>query len=230
MLAAIFGRFAERYDGEVESTPASQPIQKMGIAAGGGSEEINLQFIPSFVKFGSNDGHWRFEANAARTDSVWNAKTEEDGQAALPEVVEQCLAPLLVYPLAGNIQIGRLALIVRRWAAVKDSSSELAGRFCKPELVEEANARAPLRHSHTFRLENLKRYASPLDGKKVNSWVRCHSGVIRGESAVSMEQDINTLSEEAESTAFKSPEIKRFFDWAKGEMDEVVELYFSRKI
>src|SRR5688572_7413472 len=85
VLAAIFGRFAERYDGEVESTAASQPIQKMGIAAGGGSEEINLQFIPSFVKFGSSDGHWRFEANAARTDSVWNAKTEEDGQAALAE-------------------------------------------------------------------------------------------------------------------------------------------------
>jgi hypothetical protein len=97
-----------------------------------------------------------------------------------------------------------------------------------PNLVSEESDSAPLRHSKAFQLHNLKKYQSPV-GPKVNSWVRCRSDItVHGQVIASVENDINTLSEDTQTHAFRQSHVEEFFDWVVGEMDHILSLYFPK--
>lgn len=217
-------RFAARYDGEVESAP---PMPRNVQVRPGELREIRIG--GPAVKLASADGQWRYQSTPARTDSFWFAKTEQDNRASLAEITGACIEPLLTYPAGADeeVQIGRIALVVRRWLPLERPATALASQFCLPHLVEESSDSAPLRHSHSFRLDNLKKYDSPLNGRRVNSWIRFLCDAVNEQDGIFIEQDLNTLNEETESTAFQREEIERFFAWVPDEMQHIVSLYFQ---
>lgn len=220
VIAAILPQFADRYDGEFESSPIPPATQTFAIP-GGERTEIALRFAAAGVTLVSADEKWRFQASPLRTDSICNAT---DGNS-LEEICRQCKEPLLRFPDSQEIQVGRMALVVKRSLEIDKAATSLAAQFCKPELVNEESDRSPLRHSRQFRLENLKRFESP-PGCAVNSWVRCYNEPNDENNSIIIEQDINTLPEELETTAFQADDIDRFFAWLPGEMDRILSLYF----
>ncbi len=224
VLANVLPNFAKRYDGEVESTPLQKAPKPIPI--GPGTTEIGLRFVASGVTLKSDDEQWVFKASPQRVDSIWTGKSTQSASSELNDICQKCLEPTISYPANRKIQIGRLALVVKRIATLSNSAGALANQFCRPEIVDSTNDRAPLRHSRTFRLDNLKRYRSPLDSLEVNSWVRCHSDRDGDTDAITIEQDINTLHETQTATAFSIDQIQAFFLWAPDELDKILQLYF----
>lgn len=206
-----------RYNGQIIS---SAPPKHIEIDVGG----IR---IAEKVTLTSEDDRWKVEVVLRRSDSYWNSQGADDGQEGLAKTCRLCLEPLQSYPIADDIQIGRLALIVRRWIPLDDPATALTAQFCKSELVDEKSGTAPFRHSHDFQLHNRKRYESGVKGVFINSWVRCRSDVrIHDQPAITVEQDLNTLSEELESRAFHRNQIEEYFGWAVEEADRILDLYF----
>lgn len=224
VLASILPRFANRFDGEIESTPTpSQPNELGPIGPG---TQLNFRIVTPSVVLRSADGQWTFNALPRRTESSWTRPRGEMSQDSLTKVCQECLAPLLAYPVERKTQIGRLALVVHRIMNADNPPHAIASQFCRHELVDENNASAPLRHSRNFRLDNFKKYAYPIDGRQVNSWVRCRSDHIDGLNVVKVEQDLNTLQEDEASTAFDVKDIEQFFNWASDELNKIMSLYF----
>jgi hypothetical protein len=223
-LATILGSFASRYDGDIQSLPSSP--QQLALPAGKRAK-IGLQLaigVPE-VTLTSADKYWKLEATPERLDSFWTSQTADESPQILRDVCKRCIEPLLEYQnKKTDQQVGRLALVVRRWFPSDAPAINLALMFCKPQLVEGQ----PLCHSRSFRLDNLKKYDGPFG--PVNSWVRCSSNEVHDRPSVSIEQDINTLAEETESTSFRPENTETFFEWATGQAEEILTLYFPNTI
>jgi hypothetical protein len=218
VLTQLFPQFAERFNGEVE-TGIPQIPQRIALPPQAG---VVLQFKAP-ISLTSEDNRWEFKASPDRADSIWTSRPGDD--ESLVDICDRCVQPLLRYPVAEGIQIGRLAFIVRRFATTPDPANNLAQHFCQPDLTAEDNPQSPLRHSQAFQLHNLKKYTNP-NNINVNSWVRWRSNVvIHSEPAASFEQDLNTLAEEARDRAFTEEDLVTFFQWAIGESDRVLNLY-----
>ena len=218
IFANLVQLFSTKYTGQIISS--APPRKQIEISVGG----IR---ITEKVTLTSEDERWKVEIVPRRSDSYWNSQADNDGQEGLAKICRLCLEPLQAYPIADDIQIGRLALIVRRWIPLDDPAIALTSQFCKPELVDEKSGTAPFRHSQDFQLHNRKRYESGVKGVFINSWIRCRSDVrVHDQPAITVEQDLNTLSDELESNAFQRDQIKEYFQWAVEEADSILRLYF----
>ena len=126
---------------------------------------------------------------------------------------------------AFQVRVGRLAGILNRFAKNDSPGLYLARHFCK-----ERWDTAPFNRPESFELHAHKRFA--LGNQiQVNSWVRSKSGKLassekQDQSIVLVEQDINTLAEEAPSRAFSLDEIRAFFRLAASEFDAILTLYY----
>lgn len=220
IIANLAPLISTRYTGQISSSGQPKHIE---IGAGG----IRIAEIAEKVTLTTEDNRWKVEIVPRRSDSYWNSQDADDGQEGLAEICRLCLDPLRAYPMADEIQIGRLALIVRRWIPHDDPAIALTSQFCKPELVEEKSDTAPFRHSQDFQLHNRKQYESGVKEVFINSWVRCRSDVrVHDQPAITVEQDLNTLSEKLESCAFRPDQIEEYFRWAVEEADRILSLYF----
>ena len=221
VLAAVLPGFASRYDGKMQVIP-SEISNRIPTEGGQGKLRFAVAVGVPELTLMSSDQRWKFEGGTLRLNSHWFARSDVDFTLSLNDISQECIAPIMAWHRKNSsIQIGRLALVLRRWFPVDDPSQVLASRFCRPELVQEQ----PLRHSQAFRLENLKKFDSPF-GYVVNSWVRCHSNIVNDTNAISVEQDINSLAEIAPETAFDAAAIEQFFAWVPGEMQKILDFYF----
>ncbi|MCI0342462.1 MAG: hypothetical protein L0216_15200 [Planctomycetales bacterium] len=121
--------------------------------------------------------------------------------------------------------VGRLATVVTRIAEHETPGLFLARHFCKSRWDA-----APLNRPEGFELHAHKSYKLP-SGLKINSWVRNRTVQIVApdqseRAAVSVEQDLNTLAEEANSSAFDERGIRSFFELAIPEFDAILKLYY----
>lgn len=222
ILGAVISKHFKRYDGAVET---SQP-QKLDF----GKLPVQLSVDPRFVTVSSEDKRWRFQSSPKRTDSFWSARGKEENNKRICDITDECLAPLLDYPVDAGLQIGRLALVVRRWAPCETPAKALVNSFAQKKLVDPDKANSPLRNSQQFQLHNLKKYESPF-GYEVNSWVRCRSDLlVNDQDGIAVENDMNTLGEEPSERAFRREEIEQFFSWAAEEMDQILELYYPDEV
>lgn len=224
ILSRIIPKFATRFDGEIESQIPPFDIK---------ITDKNLRISP-YVSMASEDKQWKLVVTPSRTDSFWQRGLRLSGEDNIEAICSECLAPVLAYPVGEGIQIGRLALVVNRYFTSETSASEIAENFCKNEFIDETRADAPFRHSQKFEIHNLKTYRSDVDsdsGKMmVNSWVRCRGGIsVDEKSALVVEQDINTLTEDADNRALTEEQIVSFFEWSRNELDQILSLYFRRK-
>ena len=63
---------------------------------------------------------------------------------------------------------------------------------------------------------------------RINSWVRCKTAKLRADNrpVILVEQDLNTLANEADSRRFEAGQIHAFFQMAAAEADEILRIYF----
>jgi len=120
----------------------------------------------------------------------------------------------------------RVACLVNRFGAYQNAAMAVAEHFCKPELLCD-----PLKRPSDFQLHAAKQFDF---GKwlRVNSWFRCKSANLTiGKNApvagVLIEQDFNTP--EPPPAELEPGVIRRFFEEAPAELQEVVDKYFPAK-
>jgi len=212
ILAAILGRFADRFTGEIQSLPLPDNVP------------------PDFprIQLSSQDGAWAFAASPSRLTSTWSLKGDGDKSVSVDQIV-QCSRDVIQEHVGQNtVQVGRLALVLTRSCPCASPAQVLIERFCNDDVRASDSPNAPLRHSRNFELHNHKRYEIPLNGVTINSWVRCKTGALQGTETpvVTVEHDINTLAEEIEDRHFDTNMIERFFEIVRREADEILVKYF----
>ena len=205
ILATVLGQYASVYDGRVEAWPIP--------------DEAPAEF-PRLV-LQSKDGTFKLQASPGRIDSFWIAQEEDHGANPLTciEVLEHYLRST-----KPALQIGRLALVTKRFALEDNPAQTLIERFCNAE----SRAR-PFNNSQSFEIHNHKRYMLPSYGSQINSWVRCRTGVLNRQpqqNLISVEQDINTLKEDEVGVNFDADKVRDFFASARTETDAILRIYF----
>jgi len=202
-LACILGKYAGLYDGNVQTIPLPEqaPPDIPRVILQSKSETLKLQASPS------------------RVDSLLNNvlanKSPEEVFAACTKVLEH-------YTQATEAQINRLALVFT-WMHKKESSARLLiERFCKPELQTTI-----FNKSQSFEVHSHEK--TTLGDFSTNIWMRCKTAeLVTGNNSkqiIAIEQDINTLEEEA-THIFTINEISKYFQTASLEMNRLLELYF----
>jgi len=126
-----------------------------------------------------------------------------------------------------DVRIGRLAMVITRFALHDTPGLFLARHFCQDRWNS-----APLNRPESFELHAHKRFL--LDGSfQVNSWARSKTGHHIQEDqrrpAVIFEEDINTMSEEAATKSFSRDEIRHFLRAASSELDVILQLYYPQE-
>ena len=111
-FSKIVPMFAARYDGEIESTV---PPKQFKIIAGG---SVEVPLVPA-VSLTSADERWKLKMIPDRVESAWFAKSDDDRRHDLRDRCDECLKPLLNYPVEAHVRIRRLALIVHRSAPAR---------------------------------------------------------------------------------------------------------------
>ena len=112
--------------------------------------------------------------------------------------------------------------MIRRAARDPSAVKNLIEHFCKERWLQR-----PLNRQANFELHAHKRFT--MDNYfVVNSWVRNKTGSVESEPIALVEQDINTLPEEAETRSFSTDETVRFFRAVVPELDLILSLYYPR--
>jgi hypothetical protein len=210
ILGAVIGPFGKRFNGKVLVLP------------------FPLEAPPEIprIQLSSEDGRWAFNAAPANLTSSWNRKDKNESVPDLAGLVAECQGPILQDVKENEVRVARLGFVIGRVCHVENPALFLIERFCNDKVKDLKSKDAPLRKSTNFEIHNHKRY-SPISGLTVNSWVRCRTELGEGEaSGFSVEQDINTLSEEMEKRAFEPPEIVNFYSMAAREAEEILRKYF----
>jgi hypothetical protein len=102
----------------------------------------------------------------------------------------------------------------------------LARHFCRDRWLT-----APLNRPESFELHAHKRYTPPtLPHFVINSWIRAKTGHLGQEPEripiVLVEQDLNTIPEEASSRDFSASDITDFLRTVPPELESILLLYF----
>jgi hypothetical protein len=207
-VTAILAHFQDRFTGEMQvlPLPAEFPHE-----------------IPR-VQLQSSDNRWQLSMGPVRTDAVWRNRPPASAES-LAEIATMCAQMPQRYVEALGIPVARLAIIIQRFCPVPDPAETLIERFC-----DESSRREPFNRSATFEIHNHKVYA-PKHGNvdySINSWVRCKSGVLREDKqpVVLIEQDLNTLVEDADGHRFDVTSMQEFFEMAASEADQIGRKYF----
>lgn len=240
VVSSVFAsekQLSARYDGEMNVSPGkvTDPTNR-----------LIFETSPN-VQLSSQNGVWKFLAFNEKSESAWflpgvSLYGSDHGPEDISQIVESCLEVFEEFPLNHDLQIGRLAMIVRRFFPIQDAPNAIATHFCKEPLTDSGNPTAPFRNSKEMQINNLKRYEIARSGKepfRVNSWVRVFSASISGKvdgkkgediQSVCVEQDINTLKELEVESNYSQEEIREFFDCAVQESQSIMRLYFENEV
>ena len=165
---------------------------------------------------------WRCEVAPARINIFWRAVREN--AVNLREVYREITPILIEYSEFLGSRVGRLAAVVNRYVRHEAPARLLASHFCQDRWLV-----APFNRPASFELHAHKVYM--LAGRfQVNSWVRNRTGTLAAENGqvpiVLVEQDVNTLAEEAATRSITQDEIGGFFEVAGPGFDETLSLYY----
>jgi hypothetical protein len=164
----------------------------------------------------SATGMWRCEIAADRTDFYWIRPELSAPAPALDDFYQVATGVLVHYAEVSHGRISRLAAIVRRIAGHATPALFAVDHFTRPELATTA-----LEGTESFELYAHKQHV--LGRFMVNASMRCRA---TGDGTVDLEQDLNTLAEQAASRRFTLEDIAEFFGHAAREHEHVLALYF----
>jgi hypothetical protein len=205
LIASLLVKFGDKFDADPQALPV--PLEM-------------ARDIPRIVLQSTNEVY-RFEGALDRFASHWirHNETRTDLVAIVNEaaiVVGHCLESL-------DIEARRLGLLVKRAFKIQDPQSELIRLFCSKETQTQ-----PFDRSSSFEIHNHKSYNLASLSRKVNSWVRCKSGVWGPdlEPAIIVEHDINTLFEEMATNSFGPESTQRACELFVDESESIIRKYF----
>ena len=207
LIQGFLPRWAQRFDAEPLALPVS---------------EVLIKETPRVI-LEDKKGNWRCHIASSRVDLFWRKKTPGNGDVTLAVFVDETANFLVDYRDFMNARVSRLSAVVSRHAPCENPGLFLSRYFCKPEIT-----RGPLNRPESFELHARKSYI--LAGKfSINSWVRSKTGILPQESGrptVLVEQDLNTLAEDAASAAFEEADIRSFFSAAGRELESILSIYY----
>ena len=205
VVGRLLPKWIERFDGD----PIVLPIPEM---APRDLPKVILQSV---------SGAWACEVAAGRINIRWRRQTNGAAELDLPKFVEVVLPLLLNYREFVESRIGRLAVVMTRYAL-----QDFPGRFLASHFCQDRWLKAPFDRPESFEINAHKRFI--LGGQMVNSWARNKAGKLtepEGQrSIVVVEQDINTPGEE--DNEFGDADIKHFFTVVSEELDGILQLYY----
>lgn len=167
----------------------------------------------------SATGMWRCEIAADRTDFYWIRPEALAPAPTLEEFYQVAAGVLAHYAEVSHGRISRLAAVVKRIAGHTAPALFAVDHFMRPELAGTA-----LEGTESFELYAHKRHV--LGRFVVNAAMRCRA---TGDGIVDLEQDLNTLAEQAGSRRFTLEDIAEFFGHAAREHERVLALYFPAR-
>jgi hypothetical protein len=179
--------------------------------------------IPRIV-LKSRTGAWRCDVASARINILWQRPKSDVSSPSLGSFYSEATELLNNYCRVLECRVDRVAAVVHRYATHEAPGIYLAKHFCKDSWLDK-----PLNRPENFELHAHKHFM--LGGRfEVNSWVRNKTGKLSYQntqhSVVLVEQDLNTLSEVAESRSFAQDEIAEFFSLVVKEFDAILKFYF----
>ena len=128
-----------------------------------------------------------------------------------------------------GIRVQRMGFVTERVKFRKDALTYIQERFCNKNQIEKGR---PFNNAKRFEIHSLKNY--PWQNFNINSWVRVKYVPIvmddrsQIEPVLLVENDLNTLPIEDDAGAnFTDSNIRSFFDKAQGEIEEIINLYFT---
>lgn len=130
-------------------------------------------------------------------------------------------------------RISRIAYIRESMFERNAPAMSLVNYFCRPELASrETKPPGPLSRCENFEIHAHKKYQIE-DGVLINSWMRCKTAVSARDArtvVLSVEQDLNTLAEEAANRNFQPADAVRILRSLQGEAVNVGRLYFPHGV
>jgi hypothetical protein len=212
IVAGLTTRWSSRFDGEpvVLPLPAAVPRE-----------------IPRVI-LQDKRGTWRCEVSSARVNIFWRRTQDVDPAPALGEFFEDAAARLIEYQDFQRARAGRLAAVLNRFTQADSPGLYLAQHFCHERWL-----RAPLNRPESFELHAHKQYG--LADFRVNSWVRNKTAALAYPESktprpiVLVEQDLNTLPEDAPNVSLNPADIRRFFGAVVPEFDHILGLYYPNE-
>ncbi len=208
ILRDLYPRWAERFDAEPAVLPRTS----------GTSPDTPL------ILLASQNGEWSCDIAPTRINVQWRRVTlvgEQPDEAAL---LEHLARMVIQYAGATGARIGRLGAIAARIAPHASPALFLTRHFFREH--EDGGA---LDRPENVELNVHKRLA--IGSFLVNSWDRFRTGAFStGAAATSpavfVEQDINTLAEQAASQSYTAAEIADFYKRAASQMSPQLEQLF----
>jgi hypothetical protein len=180
------------------------------------------------LQMAARDRSQSVEAGPERFSFAWQIVTQESTPPQ--QFVETAVRAFAAYREALPSRLVRVALHVVSFASSQDPAMALARHFCKPEwLHRDDSYKGALSRCENFELHAHKRF--PLNSRVVvNSWMRCKTGQLTiggvARNGVVADQDINTLTEDAQGRNLDNEEASRLLREMLRESSLIVESYF----
>jgi hypothetical protein len=203
----LIENFADTFNGETISipVPSGAPKEVPQIILHDSDKQLRLQIAESRTDF------------FARCDGGFSRDEFKKRSDLFMSVCEK-------YRECTQAKVGRIAMVSTRYAERKTPGFAIASHFCRDEFLKE-----PFNGPESFEIHSHKSYE--LDGFKVNSWVKCKSGLLVDgrKPVVLVEQDVNTSAEEVDSCDFSNDQIRKFLTLVPAEQDKILSKYFPPK-
>jgi len=208
LLGGLLHRWLERFDDEPTMLPSAEALPRE---------------VPRII-LNSRTSVWRCEIASARINLFWR-RAPGATAIGIEEFFREALPLLTAYRDFLDARVGRIAAVLNRFARHPAPGLFLARHFCRERWLT-----GPLNRPESFELHAHKRFELSRQ-LPVNSWVRAKTGRLGGGDGdatpiVLVEQDLNTVPEEAPTRAFTIDEIRHFFEATTEEFDTILALYF----
>ncbi len=182
--------------------------------------------VPKII-LGSKSKEWRCEIASARINIFWRRNKRDSQNPAASDFFNSAVGLLNEYCAFLKPRVGRLAAVVTRYFVQDSPGIFLAERFCQERWLSGA-----FKDVQSFEIHAHRQY-SLAERFLVNSWTRSKSGNISYEQEslpiILVEQDFNTLADEATRIAFTPDDILAFFAAAPLEFDHLLGLHYPRE-
>ena len=176
--------------------------------------------VPRIV-LASADRAWIAQIARRRINVRWERGANDVSSNEFSRVVLELLEPFL--GLSRDVRTSRLAYVTSRFCPHDDPGHELSRYFCRDGMLAR-----PLNRPKNFELHAHKVY-QPGQLPRLNSWMRWKTGTLPGsrQSAVVLEQDLNTLAEDMPTSNYGLADVHRFFERITDEADDIVQVYLD---
>ena len=164
------------------------------------------------------------EVASARVNCFERGKGHDSPMSDIDQFYINAMGILSLFKEILECRVGRLAAIRNVYDINENPGLLLARHFCK-----DTWNKAPLNRPENFELHAHKVFTLQ-NSFSVNSWVRNKTGNLTEDKVkkriILIEQDLNTLAEEAKDRSFNSEDIALFFKQATKEFDAILNQYY----